>query len=71
LALTSASLSAPVAASALSAPVIEHESLLRLSSTDATLRAKINGGGLETHFEMQMFRRCPERWGTQTTCEFN
>jgi hypothetical protein len=70
LAVAVASVIAPVAARASSSPIVEHEAVNRLSSTDATLTAKINGGGLETHFEMQMFRSCPDHYGSQTTCEF-
>jgi hypothetical protein len=62
-------LTAPAAATAATAPVVERVRTARLSSTDATLTAKINAGGLETTYEFEVWRTCPEHFSTETTCE--
>jgi hypothetical protein len=44
----------PASAQAASAPSIESESVSNLTSTDATLEAQINPGGLETSYEFRL-----------------
>jgi hypothetical protein len=70
LALGAVALIAPVAALASSAPVIERETLARLTPTDGTLTAKIDPGGLETSYQFEMWRSCPEHANGGATCEF-
>jgi hypothetical protein len=69
LALGAVALIAPVAALASSAPVIERETLTRLTPTDGTLTAKIDPGGLEASYQFEMWRSCPEH-ANGATCEF-
>jgi hypothetical protein len=60
----------PAAAGAATAPVVERVKTTRLSSTDATLTAKINAGGLETSYQFEVWSSCPEHFKTEATCEW-
>jgi hypothetical protein len=71
VALAFASLIAPVAASASSAaPLVERETLTRLTPGDATLTARINSGVLETSYQFELMRTCPESANGGATCEW-